>query len=137
MPVEPAIIGKWGASDCPSEDGTLGPWVAPWMIGINNDSPNKDAAWEFIKWVLSDEIQKKLAATGTTPPCRFSLLKDPGFLNISSTGEVLNAQLRKGTVTWPYVIQYNIPRQHHQKIIDKNIGKEFNNFIKYICIRNA
>lgn len=104
-PEKSAIIGKWGASDCPSEDGTLGPWVAPWMIGINNDSPNKDAAWEFIKWVLSDEIQKKLAATGTTPPCRFSLLKDPGFLNISSTGEVLNAQLRKGTVTWPYVIQ--------------------------------
>lgn len=104
-PEKSVIMGKWAAADSPSEDGTLGPWVAPWMWGINRDSPKKDEAWEFIKWVLSDEIQKKLAATGATPPCRFSLLKDPGFLAVAPTGKALNAELKKGSLSWPYVIK--------------------------------
>lgn len=104
-PEKSAIVGKWAAADCPSEDGTLGPWVAPWMIGINKDSTKKDAAWEFVKWVVSDETQKKLAATGATPPCRFSLLNDPSFLAVSPTASALNKELKKGYLTWSYVVQ--------------------------------
>jgi multiple sugar transport system substrate-binding protein len=42
---------------------------------INADSPNKEAAWEFIKWLSSPEIQRDYAADGGTP-FRYSTLQD-------------------------------------------------------------
>ena len=53
----------------------------------------------------SDDIQKKVAASGASPPCRFSLLSDKDFLAVAPTGEALNAELKKGSITWPYVVQ--------------------------------
>lgn len=46
-----------------------------WGIGINADSDSPDAAWEFIKWITSPEIQKEwIRADGA--PIRRSTLED-------------------------------------------------------------
>ncbi len=99
------IGGKWAATDSLSESGTLGPWVGPWMFAISKDSKHKEEAWKFMKWALSEPTQRKLAATGATPPSVFSVLKDPAFQKVSPTADILVKQLAKGVLTWPYVKQ--------------------------------
>jgi multiple sugar transport system substrate-binding protein len=99
------IGGKWAASDSLSEDGTLGPWIGPWMFAISKDSKHPEEAWKFMKWALSEETQRKLAATGATPPSVLSVLRDPAFQKISPTADVLVKQMAKGALTWPYVKQ--------------------------------
>ncbi len=47
-----------------------------WGIGINADSDEPDAAWEFIKWLSSPEIQKEWIRNDGAP-IRRSTLEDP------------------------------------------------------------
>lgn len=47
-----------------------------WGIGINSDSDDPDAAWEFIKWLSSPEIQKEWIRHDGAP-IRRSTLEDP------------------------------------------------------------
>jgi multiple sugar transport system substrate-binding protein len=47
-----------------------------WGIGINADSDAPDAAWEFIKWLSSPEIQKEWIRNDGAP-IRRSTLEDP------------------------------------------------------------
>ena len=47
-----------------------------WGIGINADSENADAAWEFIKWLTSPEVQKEWIRNDGAP-IRRSTLEDP------------------------------------------------------------
>ena len=47
-----------------------------WGIGINASSDNPDAAWEFIKWLTSPEIQKEWIRNDGAP-IRRSTLEDP------------------------------------------------------------
>ncbi len=47
-----------------------------WGIGINADSEEADAAWEFIKWLSTPEIQKEWIRNDGAP-IRRSTLEDP------------------------------------------------------------
>ena len=47
-----------------------------WGIGINSSSDEPDAAWEFIKWLSSPEIQKEWIRHDGAP-IRRSTLEDP------------------------------------------------------------
>jgi len=73
-------IGETGSAMIPSQTGGIsgsnlhagGP---SWVWAISADSDTKDAAWEFIKWVQSDKIQKymlspKEGAKGSFAPAR-------------------------------------------------------------------
>lgn len=102
-PEKSVIMGKWAASETPSEDGTYGPYSVPWNLGINADTPHQDESWEFIKWVISDDCQKRLTDTGSTPPNRFSLLDYPKYHELFPTAPVQKIQLVKGALPWPYV----------------------------------
>lgn len=120
---EKSIIGgKWDVADSLSDDGTLGPWVGPWMIAINKDSKHKEEAWKFMKWALSEETQKKLAATGATPPSRYSVLKDPGYQKVSPTAKGLISELSRGSLTWTYVKQ-------SAKIEEEVMGLRLNQYV--------
>jgi multiple sugar transport system substrate-binding protein len=46
-----------------------------WNMGIVADSKNKEAAWEFIVWATSKDLEKRLAKFGTG--ARSSTLSDP------------------------------------------------------------
>jgi len=73
-----AVIGNVGHSYMPRLNADADPVVpfGGWALVINADSENKEAAWEFIRWLSSPEIQKVYAADGGTP-FRFSTLRDP------------------------------------------------------------
>jgi len=62
----PRIAGKWAlAPTMPGvalPDGTVRSraLLGGWTIAINKDSKHKEAAWEFLKWYISKEVQWKL-----------------------------------------------------------------------------
>jgi ABC-type glycerol-3-phosphate transport system substrate-binding protein len=59
----------------PGESGLAGGWG--WAIAAN--TPKKDAAWEFIKWVESPAVVKARALAGGAPT-RYDVLRDAEVL---------------------------------------------------------
>jgi multiple sugar transport system substrate-binding protein len=64
------------------------------MMGINQFSRNKDASWEFIKWITGKEIHKKFVLAGG-PAARVSELNDadlrtkfPWFPTVGQSAEM-------------------------------------------------
>jgi len=71
------IVGKVDIAPAPVAQGMDPKYgFGGWGIGINADSKNKDAAWEFIKWVTSPEVQKDWIRHNGAP-IRRSTLTDP------------------------------------------------------------
>lgn len=50
-----------------------------WSIGINRDSPNRQAAWEFIKWITAQRQRPEFLRLGGEP-IRRSETSDPAVL---------------------------------------------------------
>jgi multiple sugar transport system substrate-binding protein len=72
------IVGKVATTVAPTAAGmqpTYG--FGGWGVGINKDSKNQDAAWAFIKWVTSKDIQKRWVQEGSGSYIRKSTLADP------------------------------------------------------------
>jgi multiple sugar transport system substrate-binding protein len=61
-PSSSQVVGK--AAIAPNPVGGLN---GGWGWAIPNSSPNKDAAWTFIKWVESKDIIKKRTLAGGAP----------------------------------------------------------------------
>jgi multiple sugar transport system substrate-binding protein len=72
------IAGKVGTVPAPMAAG-LDPKYAfgGWGLAINADSDTPDAAWEFIKWVTSPEVQKRWVEDGAGTYIRKSTAEDP------------------------------------------------------------
>lgn len=67
-PESSAVAGKVGYAPLPKTDkGSMtGHWM--WGLGIPANSANKEAAWYFIQWATSKEIEPKIGtATGGAP----------------------------------------------------------------------
>lgn len=82
----PEIAGKWEAALIPGTkrpDGTInhGTFTGGTNFAIPVTTKDKQAAWDFIKWFLSDEIQKKFVDSIIT--------RLPGSLMIPSSMEAL------------------------------------------------
>ncbi len=74
------IVGKWDAYLMPGvrqEDGSIkrAHTTGGWGLGISKDSKHKDAAWEFLVWASSEEVQRAVIKGGH--PSRKSILEDP------------------------------------------------------------
>jgi multiple sugar transport system substrate-binding protein len=52
--------------------------VIGWTMSVSNFSKNKEAAWYFVQWATSPEMQHKLALDGIAAP-RASAANDPDF----------------------------------------------------------
>lgn len=77
------IIGKWAAAPMPGvkmPDGKIrqSPTIGGWNTGILAESKNKEAAWEFLLWAVSKEMEHKLA--DAQPPARSSVLSEPDMV---------------------------------------------------------
>jgi len=70
-PEQSDIIGKWAIAPYPGGRTPNGGW----SVQISADSKNAAAAWEFLKWIISPDVEKK--AVPLTPSCRTSILIDP------------------------------------------------------------
>jgi len=73
------VVGKTGMAITPTAAGERPAFgFGGWGIGINADidSDRQDIAWEFIKWIASEEIQKQWMMNDGAP-IRLSTLTDP------------------------------------------------------------
>ena len=61
-----------------------------WGLGIDKNSPNKEAAWEFIKFITATEkVQKDMAMSGKNDPAMLKVLKDPEYAaKVRSVGPI-------------------------------------------------
>ena len=72
-----SVVGKVDITTAPVAEGMEPKYgFGGWGIGINADSKNAEAAWEFIKWLSSPEIQKAWIRNDGAP-IRRSTLEDP------------------------------------------------------------
>jgi len=130
-PERSKVAGKVGIAKLPHFKGnrsysTLGGW----QVGISNYSQNKDAAWEFVKFLSSDRVQKILALKAGRAPTRKALYKDAEILksypHFSSLNDVfLTAYPRPRTPLYPAVS--NVLQRYFSKAIsstDINLEKE-------------
>lgn len=64
----------------PKGDATGKATLGGWNLAINKNSKNKDAAWKFVEFVISEEGQKIQAIDGGHLPVLQSLYKDPDVI---------------------------------------------------------
>ncbi len=71
--------------------------VTSWALGINANSPNKDAAWEFIKWATSAPVVMALQQKGV-PGARASVWTSPDGLKgfPADYATVVQTQVKRG-----------------------------------------
>ncbi len=76
-PSKSQVADKVGFAPFPAGPKGSKPYnVTSWALGIGANSEKKDAAWEFIKWVESEEMVLKLQAEGN-PGARISVWNSP------------------------------------------------------------
>lgn len=77
VPETSNIVGKFSTTQFPNADGAESrPPAGGWVICVSAHSDNKDAAWDYIKWVTSPEVHVDYARAGG-PPSRISTFSDP------------------------------------------------------------
>lgn len=62
----------------PAGDAGSVPTAIGWGLAVSNHSKKKDAAWYFVQWASSPEMQKRLAIQGVAAP-RSSVADDPEY----------------------------------------------------------
>jgi len=81
-PERSSIVGLWEITMQPGvgqPDGSVkrSPTFGGWNMGVTADSKNKEAAWDFILWSTSQDMERRL--TSAMPPSRLSVLTDPEY----------------------------------------------------------
>jgi multiple sugar transport system substrate-binding protein len=81
-PAKSKIVDKWNLDLSPGvkqSDGSIkrSPTFGGWDMGIAADSKNKEAAWDFIVWSTTKEMEERLATA--MPSSRISVLGDPAM----------------------------------------------------------
>jgi multiple sugar transport system substrate-binding protein len=77
------VAGKFDVSVLPYGGGantTPHSCIGGWQLGINAFSKNVDAAWEFVKYMLSPDAQKTSAAEASVFATLLSVYDDPDVL---------------------------------------------------------
>lgn len=79
-PAKSQVAGKTGVAPFPSgPDGSNKAYsVCSWGLAMSATAPNKDAAWEFMKWATSKEITLKTQGEGAVPSARASVYSAQG-----------------------------------------------------------
>lgn len=75
------VVGRVGVAPLPSFAGhASATCIGGWQWAINAFSENKDAAFQVIQFLSSEDVQRELAAKDSRIPARFSLYEDPEVL---------------------------------------------------------
>lgn len=86
-PASSKTVGKWGCAATPGvqqADGSVLRWPSmfSWMLGVNAASQKQSAAWLFVEWATSYQVQHKKAET-TYYGDRTSIFEDPALATAS------------------------------------------------------
>lgn len=63
-----ARLNDTGIVPLPAGPAGSKPTVIGWTLSVSAHSKNKEAAWYFLQWATSKEVQEKLALEGIAPP---------------------------------------------------------------------
>lgn len=106
-----SIVGKVGVTAAPVSAGMAPKYgFGGWGIGINasSDPQKQEAAWEFIKWVTSEDIQKEWIKHDGAP-IRRSTLEDPELNQLYPWFPLLLTSFENGDGNYrPRIPQYSI-----------------------------
>lgn len=106
-----SIVGKVDITLAPVGEGVEPKYgFGGWGIGINADSTKQEqeAAWEFIKWLSSPEVQKEWIRNDGAP-IRRSTLEDPELVKEYPWFPILLESFEKGDGDYrPRIPQYSI-----------------------------
>ena len=97
------VVGNVGVAPLPSFAGhESATCIGGWQWAINNYSDNKQAAFDVMRFLTSEDVQRVLAAQDSRIPARTSLYEDPEVLEaVPHYGEfydvIVNAQPRPVT----------------------------------------
>lgn len=72
------VLGKIGVFNVPPGPGGSHPTVLNWGLSMSRYAAHKKAAWEFIKWATSPQMQLKLALKGIASP-RAAVSQNPAY----------------------------------------------------------
>jgi multiple sugar transport system substrate-binding protein len=73
-----ARLKDTGLAPFPAGEAGQVPTAIGWGLTISAHSKQQDAAWYFVQWATSPEIQKRMALQGIAPP-RPAVAKDPEY----------------------------------------------------------
>lgn len=73
-----ARLRDTGLMPLPAGEAGQVPTVIGWGMSVSAYSKQPDAAWYFVQWATSPEVQKKMALQGIAPP-RPSVANDPEY----------------------------------------------------------
>jgi len=100
-PQKSKVSDKIGLAMFPAGPGGQHPYmVVPWAVSISAQSKNKDAAWEFVKWLSSEEVMKKAQLAGNTTT-RNAIWNDPEVLAKLHPG-MADIAKQMGAIAIPY-----------------------------------
>lgn len=104
-----SIVNRAGLVLAPLSEGVPEEYgFGGWGIGINADSDSPDAAWEFIKWITSPDVQKQWVMNDGAP-IRRSTLEDPALIELYPWFPVLLESFENGDGDYrPRVPEYSI-----------------------------
>lgn len=71
------VVGKFQLVSHPGQTAESAPMLGPWLAGITVSSRNKEAAFDFLTFMTSREVQKMAAIEVGNPPTLASLYTDP------------------------------------------------------------
>ncbi|MEI8130967.1 MAG: sugar ABC transporter substrate-binding protein [Leptolinea sp.] len=118
------VVGKVDITKAPVSAGMTAQYgFGGWGIGINADSDKKkqEAAWEFIKWLASPDVQKDWVLH-RGPPLRLSTMKDADVIKALPWMPMLEESFIKGNGDYrPRIPQYSI--------IESALGTYVNSFL--------
>ncbi len=72
-PDESAVVGKVVVTKHPSQVDKSSPMIGVWLVGIPEASQNKSAAFDFLQFLTSKDIQAKMSDSAGVPPTRTSV----------------------------------------------------------------
>lgn len=76
-PNKSKVVGKIDIIPAPGLVEKSSPMIGIWLLGIPSSSKNKDTALDFLKFVTSADIQRRLTLQVGHPPTRTSIYNDP------------------------------------------------------------
>jgi len=78
-PEKSQTVGQWGYAPQPAGRAgiVMGPFA--WYVGINSSSDKQEAAWLFLSWMTSKEVQTAIGGP-TQYVSRISAIEDPRWL---------------------------------------------------------
>ncbi|MCW4459839.1 ABC transporter substrate-binding protein [Microbacterium sp. MPKO10] len=83
-PENSTVSENVGVAKMPAGSVEAAPTALSWGIAMSAFSEKKDAAWEFMQWATSPEIQLELTKAEIAPP-RDSVAQDPSYKETMST----------------------------------------------------